>query len=208
VVGDETVAGAQTTHIRATVNVAALLGDINTFLQKASSLGVSGASRLPTALSPATRQRIAGEVQSPTFDVWTGKNDKTVRRLTIGLTLPVTGAISTQLGGLRSAQIGLTMQYADLNQPQTIAAPTAVRPFTEFTSKLQTILGAVQGSLGGVAGTTGTGSLGSTGTTGSTPAPSTGSASSAQVQNYSQCIANAHGDVTKMQRCAALINSK
>jgi hypothetical protein len=201
VVGDENVAGAQTTHIRATVNVDALLGDVNTFLQKASSLGVSGASQLPSTLSPTTRQKIAGEVQNPTFDVWTGKSDKTVRRLTITLTLPVTGTISTQLGGLRSAQVGLTMQYANLNQPQSITAPTTVRPFAEFTSKLQTILGTVQSSLAGAAG--GTGSTG----TGALPNSSSGSSgSNQQIQNYSQCITNAHGDVSKMQQCAALIN--
>ena len=39
VVGHESVGGADTTHIRAGVNVAALLADLNTFLQKASSLG-------------------------------------------------------------------------------------------------------------------------------------------------------------------------
>ena len=36
---------------------------------------------------------------------------------------PVSGEISTLLGGMTSAGIGLTLQYADLNQPQTISAP-------------------------------------------------------------------------------------
>ena len=34
--------GAQTTHIHAGVNVPALLNDLNTLLERASSLGVSG----------------------------------------------------------------------------------------------------------------------------------------------------------------------
>ena len=42
VVGTENVGGAQTTHIHAGVNVNALLTDLNTVLEKASSLGVSG----------------------------------------------------------------------------------------------------------------------------------------------------------------------
>ena len=83
-VGTENVGGAQTTHIRAGVNVAALLTDLNTFLEKASSLGVSGAST-PQVRDPGSRpdSRIAGEVQNPSVDIWTGTSDKTVRRLAI-----------------------------------------------------------------------------------------------------------------------------
>jgi hypothetical protein len=200
VVGNDSVGGTQTTHIHAAVNVSSLLGDIDTFLQKATSVGVSGASKLPTSISPTTRARIAGEVQNPAFDVWTGKSDKTVRRMTIRVTLPVAGQLSTELGGMRSAQIGLTMQYTNLNQPQTISAPTTVRPYTEFTSKLRTFLTAIEGGLAGTGATNPT-------------APSTGSGSgtgssgtTTRVEKYSQCIASAHGDVGKMQKCASLIN--
>jgi hypothetical protein len=212
VVGSESMGGADTTHIRANVDVAALLADVDTFLQKASTVGVSGTSQVASSLSAATRSKIAGEVKNPTFDVWTGKDDKTVRRLTIRLTVPVSGQISTQLGGLNSAGIALTMQYANLNQPQAISAPTKVRPYSEFSAKLQSFLASIQGSLG-TAGSTGSGTAGSstTGSTGTTApsSPSTGAAgSSAAVQRYSQCIVAAHSDVTKMQQCASLINGK
>jgi hypothetical protein len=196
VVGDESVAGTKTTHVRANVNVASLLGDLDTFLAKASSVGVSGASNLPTSLSPSTRQRIASEVQNPTFDVWTGTSDKTIRRLTIQLTLPVTGPLSTQLGGMRSAQIGLTMQYANLNQPQTISAPTSVRPFSEFTTKIRSFLTSVEGGVAGAVAP-------SAGATGTTTAPSATSS-----QRYLQCITNAHNDIGKIQQCASLINGQ
>ncbi len=209
VVGTETVGGTETTHIRAGVNVAALLTDVNTVLQKASSLGVAGATKTPSNIPQATRQRIAGAVQNPTFDVWTGKSDKTVRRLSIQLTVPVSGQISSLLGGLNSAQIGLSMQYSNLNQPQTITTPTNVRPFTEFSTKLQSFLAAVQGSLSGVTGGLGSSGTGSTGAgaTGSTGTGSTASSgASAQAQSYGQCIVNAHNDIAKMQQCASLIN--
>ena len=198
VVGDGSVGGTQTTHIHAAVNVSGLLGDINTFLQKASSVGVSGASKLPTSISPTTRARIASEVQNPNFDVWTGKSDKTVRRMTIQVTLPVNGQLSTELGGMRSAQIALTMQYTGLNQPQAISAPTTVRPYTEFTSKLSTLLTALEGGLAGAAG--------GTATNPTAPSTSSGSGTTTKVQKYSQCISDAHGDVGEMQKCASLIN--
>jgi hypothetical protein len=214
VVGSESMGGTDTTHIRATVDVASLLADVNTFLQKASTVGVSGTSQVASSLSASTRQKIASEVKNPTFDLWTGKSDKTVRKLTISLNLPVSGQVSTQLGGMSSAGFALSMQYANLNQPQTINAPTSVRPYSEFSSKLQSFLQSIQGSLGTSSGGTSTGTgtttSGATGstTTSSTPPTTSGSGSSAAVQRYSQCILNAKNDVTKMQQCASLINGQ
>jgi hypothetical protein len=192
------VGGAPTTHIRSGVNVDALLTDLNTFIEKASSASnVAGTQSLKSGLPPATRAKIAAEVKHPSVDVWTGTNDKTVRRVTIALTVPVTGKTSTQLGGVTSADIGLTLQYSDLNQPQTITPPTTVRPFGEFQTKvsgfLQSLEGATSGALGGGS------------SSGGTTSPSTGT--STTVQKYSQCIQKAAGDVAKMQKCASLLSS-
>jgi hypothetical protein len=201
VVGTETVGGTQTTHIHAGVNVDALLTDLNTFVEKASSTGVSGASSLKSGIPPATRSKIAATVKNPSVDIWTGTDDKTVRRVTIALTTPVTGKTSTELGGVKSADIGLTLQYANLNKPQTIIAPTNVRPFSEFQTKVSGFLQAIQGATSGALG----GSGGSGGSSGSGTSPSTGS--STNVQKYSQCIQQAAGDVGKMQKCASLLGS-
>jgi hypothetical protein len=201
IVGTETVGGDSTTHIRASINVASLLGDLSTFLQKASASGAAGSTKIPTTISPADRQKIASEVKNPTVDIWTGTSDKTLRKLSINLSVPVSGQASTRFGGLSSAGIGMTLQYANLNQSQTIAAPTNVQPFTGFATKIQAILQQVERSLGATA----LGSAGSTGSTGSTGSGSTG-ASSAGVQNYTKCIQQAAGDVTKMQKCASLLS--
>jgi hypothetical protein len=197
VAGTEDVSGIKTTHIRAGINVSALLDDLNTFLEKGASLGISGASQFAGGIPAATKTRIASEVRNPRFDVWTGTSDKTVRKLSINLTLPVSGQVSSLLGGLKSAQIALSMQYANLNQPQTIQVPGNIHPFSEFSAKLRDFLGTVAGLVPGGAGS------GSTGT--STPSPSP---SPQGIQNYSQCIQSAHGDVTKMQGCAALLGGK
>jgi hypothetical protein len=203
VVGTENVGGAATTHIRASVNVAAFLNDINTFLRKASSLGVPKTSGVTGGLSAATRAEIAKEVKNPTFDVWTGNDDKTLRKMTIGVLLAVSGQASTVLGGMRSADIGLTMQYANLNQPQTITAPKAVRPYSEFTSKVQSFMQSLLGSLGSGAlpGSTGSGS-------GSGSSGSGGAGITTDVQRYSRCVTAAGNDLAKMQRCASLLNGK
>ena len=195
ILGNENVGGASTTHIRASVNVAALLNDINTFLHKASSSGVS--SKIPASMSAATRSKIASEVKHPTVDIWTGTSDHTLRRLSLNLGIPVSGQASVELGGMTSAGFGLTLQYAHLNEPQTISPPANVKPFSQFESKLQGVLADVQGATGGAVGS-GSSASGSTGSGGS---------SATTVNKYTKCIENAGSDVGKMQKCAALLSA-
>ena len=198
VVGTENAGGAQTTHIHAGVNVNAMLTDLNTVLEKASSVGVSGASALKSGIPAADRSKIAAAIKNPSVDVWTGASDKTLRRLQINLTVPVTGKTSSELGGVTSADIGLSMQYSDLNQPQTITAPTTVRPYSEFQSKVSAFLQGLQGAAAGVLG--GSSSSGAAGSSG-------GTSTNSNVTKYNRCIQAAGTDVSKMQKCASLLSS-
>lgn len=202
VVGDEDVGGVPTTHIHAGINVPAFLNDLNKALPKLAAQ--AGNSSVPSNIAQSTLSSIASHVQNPSFDVWTGKSDKTVRRVTINLTVPTNGQISTLLGGLNSLGLGLSVEYDNLNQPQTISAPTSGQPYSQFQTKLRAVVTQIRSSLGGLAGGTGGGSLvpGST-----TPSSSSGAAGGgANVQAYSQCIQRAGGDVGKMQACASLLN--
>lgn len=198
IVGSDSVAGTPTTHIRAKVDVATLLGDVSTLLSKAAASGATGTASLPM-LSAATRQKIAAEIRKPTVDIWTGASDRTLRRLAINLNVPVSGTISSLLGGLSSARIGMTLQYTNLNQPQTVLTPTHVRPFSEFTAQMRSIIGSIQGSLG--AGGLGSGAASS----GSSTGAAGGAGAAGSVKKYSTCIQKAGSDVTKMQKCATLL---
>jgi hypothetical protein len=196
IVGTATVSGAATTHIRAGVNVTALLSDLNTVLAKAAKTATTSATtKIPSSIPAATQQKIGAAIKNATVDVWTGTSDKTLRRLSLHLTVPVTGQGSTLMGGLRSAGIGLTLQYSDLNQPQTIATPTNVKPYSQFTAKLQSVVQALEGSVGG-AGGAGSGSGSATSTAGG----------SRRLNKYTTCIQSAGQDVAKMQKCASLLN--
>jgi hypothetical protein len=106
-----------------------------------------------------------------------------------------------------------------LNQPQTISPPSSVRPYSEFQSKLQSFLSTVQSTASAAgAGALGSGATGSTGTSstpsspsGTTSTPSGSSPTSgagSTVQSYSACLQAAGTDVTKMQRCASILNGK
>jgi hypothetical protein len=208
VVGSGTVGGAQTTHIRASVNVPALLRDLSTFMQKAASLGISGTSSLSSGLSPATQQKMARALQKPSFDLWTGKSDKTVRRLQVGLRFPLSGQISTLLGGSKAAGLDLTLQYSQLNRPETITPPSKVEPYSIFSSKLNTLLQALASSIS--SGSLGSTSSGTATTSSSTTTTTTGSSSSTPAgitKAYSECMTKAGQDVAKMQKCASKLSS-
>lgn len=189
IVGDEGVDGVNTTHIRSGIDVAALLSDLNTFLKHAASLGVAGASSFPGGIPAATRRRIAGEVKNPTFNVWTGVADKALRRLQIGLTVPVSGQLSALLG--RSTAIALTLEYSNLNKPQTITAPTKLAPYSDFQAKLHALLAGLGGSL----------------LSGGAAPPASGSGSGPNYQSYINCIDAANGSLAKIQQCASLLNA-
>jgi hypothetical protein len=198
VAGTETVGGASTTHIHAGVDVAALLGDLGSLLSKAPSLGLGGSSG---SLSPSTISAIASAIQAPSFDAWTGVSDKTLRRLRIHLLLQIPSQFSTILGGLQSADIGLSMQYANLNQPQTVTAPTNLQPYGQLQTKVAQLFSTFRTQLSGVlSGALGSGSI-SSGATG-------GLGGTSGYQAYARCIQAAGGDVTKMQKCAPLLGGK
>lgn len=193
IVGTETIGGARTTHIRAGIDVAALLGDLNTFLGKASS----STKVIPGTISAVKRQKIAAEIKNPTVDVWTGTNDNTLRKLSLDLSFPVSGEISALLGGTTTAALGMILQYSDLDQPQTIPAPANPQSFSAFETKLR---GIVQQLGGGALASGVLGALGS-GTSTSSSAATPNSA------KYARCLKRAGGEVSKMQKCASLINS-
>ena len=191
IVGTATVDGAVTEHLHADVNVRAFVLSLNKVLAKESSTlrsAGAAASKVPTHITSAEASKIAAAIQQPTVDVYTDKSDSTLRRLVIDATLPVHGSLSSQLGGLSSARIRLTIDYSHLNQPQTITAPANAQNFSALQSKIQ---GLAQGLTG-----SGLGSAGS-----ATPG------SSAKVSKYATCVQKANGDVTKMQKCAALLQN-
>lgn len=185
--GNETVGGANTTHVHGQLDVRKMLTDLNSVVHSAPSVLGSG-------IPSDTVTRIANKVRNPALDVWAGANDHILRKLAVDFGVPVNGSISTLFGGLHAARISLVVQYADINQPQTITAPASAKPFSQFVSQMRAFVGDLQGTLGGASSSIGGGSS------------SAGTTSSGKLQRYSNCIQSAGNDVTKMQRCASILN--
>ena len=78
--GTEEVGGAQTIHVTADVNVAAFVNDLDDLLGRASSLGVQN-QQLPRSLTDRQKKQIEEAIQDVQFDLWTGEDDKILRRI-------------------------------------------------------------------------------------------------------------------------------
>jgi hypothetical protein len=208
--GEQDVGGTKTIHVSAGVDVPKLLDDVNKILSKARGQLGTQSQRLPTQLTPQQRKAVQDALQNVTFDLYTGKDDKILRRMTIKLKFKVPQAQQQRAQGLTGGELTFDLVLNDLNKPQTVNPPASPRPFSELTQ-------AARGALGGLGlgGTTGGSTGGSTttpgaGGTGTTPGTGgTGSTGGDQAaQRYLQCLQQAAGDVAKAQKCAALLTTR
>ncbi|MFL5838258.1 MAG: hypothetical protein ACJ76K_16970 [Solirubrobacteraceae bacterium] len=192
---DEDIGGTSTKHISASIDVPKFTDDLNVLLKNAQSLSGGNTGRLPSNLTQQQRQQIIDAVKTAKFQVWTGAEDKTLRKLQVDLGISGSGG--------RSGNLTFTVEIDDLNQGQTINAPANAKSFSDLTNQLGQL--GLGGALGGAGATGGTGSSGSSGSGSSGSGSSGSAASNAKLQKYSECLQQAGGDAAKAQKCADLL---
>jgi len=138
IVGTVDTAGAQTTHVTGELDVTRFLADADKLAGAGGALGLGagGGSGL-SLLSPAGIRALAGSVRSAHVDLYTGSHDHLLRRLSISASISSTAQTRAALGGLGSANLQLTLQFAGLNQPQAIAAPSNPQPISKLLPALE-----------------------------------------------------------------------
>ena len=180
----EDIAGTQTEHVAAGVDVTKLLDDVSTLLGKAKSVtsagGAAAGTSVPTQLTVEQRDAIAKAIKSAKVDVWTGSKDHTLRKVAVDVQLVNGGHVIFQI------------TIAQLNQAQKIAKPADARPIGELRGALA--------DLGLVGASTTTPPATTTPETSTTPA--TPRADGGPQAQYAQCIADAGEDLAKVQDCA------
>jgi hypothetical protein len=128
------LAGGETVHIVAGLDGARFFADADRLLAAAGSLlgaiAASGtAGGAPALLTGAGLGALAGSVRSARVDLYSGAADHLLRRLSVSAALSGTGPAG---GGAAAASVTLVLTLAALNRVQSIAAPTAPRPFSEL----------------------------------------------------------------------------
>ena len=148
--GTTTVAGTETYHVSADVNTNAFLKDVSKLSQAAGPIG----STVPglSALSPSAMSELGRAIHSAHVDIYTGKSDHLLRRLELTAKVGSTTQTQAFLNGASEAEVKLQLQFAELNQPQSISAPSHPKPFSQLLPALEQVLGALQQGSGSGSG--------------------------------------------------------
>jgi len=204
--GEEEVGGADTIHITAGIDVPRFLEDVNRVLGRtdlrqqqdpcADEPQPQPQSQPGRRLTDAQRRQIAEAVKAARMEVWTGKEDKILRRLNVALRFDVPEAARSTSRGLTRGDVRFDLSLGAVNEEQSIKAPAGAKPLDELLARFG---GQVPGLGGGGAGAGGAG--GAQASPGGTQAPQAGEQSS----EYLQCVQQAGQDVKKLQACAELV---
>jgi hypothetical protein len=194
--GSEEIGGAETTHITAGVDVPRMLEDVNRILGRSEGKVEDPCAkdqqqgkpeqRTGRQLSEEDRKAIADAVKDARVDIWTGEDDRILRRINVALRFEVPEEQRERARGLRSGALRFDLTIGALNEKQDIKAPSGARPLDDLIAQFG---GQVPG-LGGGSGQQG----GQSGQNGG-----------AQGSAYLQCVQEAGQDVIKLQQCRELI---
>jgi hypothetical protein len=190
--GDADVAGVETRHVSGTLDVERLMRNLERFLQRSSAaLGGDGAA--PPQLSERDIREFADAVRDPSFDVYVGKRDGIIRRISGKVEFEIPEPSRADLGGLEGGSIKFSVELRDVNGDQEIEPPGRARPLSELTESLGG--GGIVGGLGGVSPS-------------DPSAPEDGAPSPEEeaFRSYEECLDKARPeDTDELQRCSDLL---
>ena len=171
--GTTDIDGTNTIHIHGEADVSKIVTD----LQKASQQ-TSGSTQ---QISPEQLKQLTDAVQTASIDVYSGADDHLLRKL--GVTLSITPPSSAG-ASISKINLNFSITLSDVNQPQTITAPSNAKPIAQLLGQL----GIPGLGLPGVGGTGGFG------------VPGGGSSGGSSSSSYQNCVAQAKSQAD-IQKC-------
>jgi hypothetical protein len=199
------------------LDVESVLRDFNRFVRK-SGAAVQGATgqRPPRPITQAQIDTITESVANPSFDVYVGKDDGLIRRVSGRIKFEVPDESQAKLGGIEAGSLEFSLELDDVNGDQEIEAPAKARPLSALTRLLggQSALEGVGGGIGSDSGSTDGStpevtppSNGNGGQPdGQLPPESTGPPEAEDFRDYAKCLDDARPEDTEaLQRCAEIL---
>jgi hypothetical protein len=192
--GDADVAGVDTQHVSGTLDVERLMRNLNRFVRRSASvLGARGREE-PPRLSGADIRKLSRAVKDPRFDVYVGKQDSLIRRITGRIEFEIPESERASLGELKGGSIVFSIELRNVNGDQQIEAPARSRPLSRLTRSLGGALDAL--GAGGAARQE----------PGAEDGQPTESTDADQFRLYAECLDKARPeDTEQLQRCADLL---
>jgi hypothetical protein len=174
--GEAKVGDTDTIKLTGEADVAQVIADVQQIAQRASSLNLPGTQDVPSKLTPEQEKAITDAVKKFAIEVYTGKEDRILRKLVVNADVQDSGSKQT-------SHVVFELTLNDVGEGQDFSAPKNAKPFSELVKQAKGL------SL-----------FGSSTSGGTTTAPS-----SDTLDKYSKCVEQASGDISKMQKCADLI---
>lgn len=202
--GEERVAGVTTHHVSGRLDTRSLLRDLNELVRRSAGAVGAEAADAGDPLSGAELDELAETVREPSFDVYVGKDDETIRRLSAQLEVRVPEEDRGRAGGVESGALRFSIEFRDLDGDQEVRAPARARPLAALTRQLGGLRALGGAVLGGDRSRERDGREGSgTPRGGRAGAPEDGVEA---FRRYSDCLDRAAPDDTSaLSRCAELL---
>jgi hypothetical protein len=186
--GTEDVEGTETVHISGQADVPKLVEDIKTIAQNAPNVGAQKIT--PQQLGQL--DQLTSVIKSADFDIFSGADDDILRKIDANVEISPPAGTG---GGLESVTLEFSATISDVNEPQTISAPTEAQPLANLLQQFGIDPSQLGGALRG-----GLGSGGALPQSGGSQAAPSGDAS----QAYLQCLQQAQGEAA-ISECAQLL---
>ena len=147
--GTEDVGGTETIHISGDANIDQILTDVGNLASSVPSAASSG-------FDPSQLSAVSGAVTDASIDVYSGADDKVLRKLEVALTVDPSAVapegVTVPIGEIT---VDFAIEIDGLNEEQTIEAPSGAKPISELLSDLgvdPSTLGQIPGLPGGTSG--------------------------------------------------------
>jgi hypothetical protein len=174
--GDAKVGDTDTIKLTGEADVARVVADVQRIAQKASTLNIPGTQGVPSKLTPQQEQEIVNAVKKFAIEVYTGKQDRILRKLVVNADLQDPSSKQT-------SHVVFELTLNAVGEDQDFSAPKNAKPFSELLKAAKGFSMFGQSTSGGAVQ----------------------GASADTVDKYAKCIGDAQGDTSKMQKCAELI---
>lgn len=123
IVGDETIAGEETIRGTAQIDTQRFFLDVARLTKVLTSLRITEVTGLPREVDRQDRVALSRSVQSATGNVWTGAEDKVLRKATFDMRLKPSARDRRTLGGITSMTVKGQLNVSDVGTQQRIEAP-------------------------------------------------------------------------------------
>ncbi len=123
--GTESVGGTDAIHISGDANVKQIISDVSKVAEQLPGAAAQG-------FSPSQLSQLEPAVKNATIDVYSGVDDKLLRKLDFDLTLDLSALAGGSLIPISTVDLTFSIAFSDVNSTQTVTAPENPKPISEL----------------------------------------------------------------------------